>query len=58
MFVYQLEGGMGTTLWCKNFFFSMLVVEVNWVCARAHTALDNLSWATKKIFLPVKTFLM
>ena len=31
MFVYQLVGGMGTTLWCKNFFFSMLVVEVKWL---------------------------
>ena len=31
MFIYQLVGGMGTTLWCKDFFFSMLVVEAKWL---------------------------
>ena len=39
MFVYlQLVGGMGTTLWCKNLFVSMLViVEIKWVFMRART---------------------
>ena len=50
MFVYQLVGGMGTTLWCKNFFFSMLVVEVKWESMRARTLLYITSVGPRKKF--------